>query len=253
MSKVIQSKEESFLRFQTISTICIDNAGQKAESLHLTFDIDWACDEVLDDAINLVEAADVCATWFVTHETPLLKRLRKNPKFEIGIHPNFNNLLTGIADPINGRNAEEILDNLLAIVPEARSVRSHSMTQSTILQDLFLKKKLTHDCNHFIPHQAGVELASWYLWNGLIKVPYFWEDDTAVIYGEHLDAINKLTRRKGIKVFNFHPIHVFLNTEKMARYEDSRPYHRLPEELLRFRNPDTIGIRTALKILLGVE
>ncbi len=236
--------------FRTISSIAVADTGQNSDALYLTFDIDWACDKVLADTINLIEEADVCATWFVTHDTPLLKRLRNNPKFELGIHPNFNNILVGRPDPYNGKNPEETVGRLLSLVPEAKSIRSHSMTQSTPLLNFFLEKGLTHDCNHFIPHQAGMELCPWYLWTGLIKVPYFWEDDIALIYGENLAEIEKLTQRKGLKVFDFHPIHVYLNTERMERYEESRPYHHSPEELSAYRNNETPGTRTALNTLL---
>ncbi len=70
-----------------------------SDTVFLTFDVDWACDEVFADTIDLVEQADVCATWFITHGTPLLERLRENPKFGLGIHPNFNNILAGNPDP----------------------------------------------------------------------------------------------------------------------------------------------------------
>lgn len=233
---------------------CIKKIDGKdcSDSLCLTFDIDWVCDEILSDTIDLVERSDAPATWFVTHDTPLLNRLRKNSKFELGIHPNFNNILSGSPDPVNGKKAEETIDKLLDIVPEAKSVRSHSMTQSSTLLQLFVDKGLTHDCNHFIPHQAKIELRPWVLWNGLVKVPYFWEDDVAMIYGENLDDVFSLTNRKGLKIFDFHPIHVFLNTESMDRYEKSRPFHRSPEQLLLHRNNDTPGARTALKKLLGL-
>jgi hypothetical protein len=242
--------KNTFLLKKRLIDINVDTLERHVEVIYLTFDIDWACDEVLADTIDLVEEADVCATWFVTHDTPLLKRLRDNPKFELGIHPNFNNILAGMPEHANGMSAEETVDRLLSLVPEAKSVRSHSMTQSSVLLKLFLDKGLTHDCNHFIPHQAGIELRPWYLWTDLIKVPYFWEDDASVIYGENLGEIAQLTQRKGLKVFDFHPIHVFLNTERMERYEESRPFHRLPEKLLSFRNNETLGVRTALKTLL---
>lgn len=237
-------------RFERLTSVNLKAPYKDLNTIYLTFDIDWACDEVLEDTIDLVEGANVCATWFVTHDTPLLKRLRDNPKFELGIHPNFNNILAGRPDSHNGKSAEEIVERLLALVPEAKSVRSHSMTQSSVLLQLFWEKGLTHDCNHFIPHQAEMELRPWHLWTGLVKIPYFWEDDASVIYGENLEEIGMLTQRKGLKVFDFHPIHVFLNTEKMERYEESRPYHRSPKELLRFRNNETTGARTALKMLL---
>jgi hypothetical protein len=221
--------------------------------IFLTFDLDWACDEVLADTIALVEDADAYATWFVTHGTPLLKRLRSNPRFELGIHPNFNNILMGKPEPCNGKNADETIEKLRAIVPEAKTVRSHSTTQSSLLLQLFLNKGLTHHCNNFIPHQSKIELFPWYQWNGLIAVPYFWEDDVAIVQEERLGEIERLTSRKGLKIFNFHPIHVFLNTERIERYEESRPYHRLPEKLLCFRNNETPGARTALKTLLDLK
>ncbi len=138
----------------------------------------------------------------------------------------------------------------MAIVPEAKSVRSHSMTQSSNLLQLFHDKGLTRDCNHFIPHQAGIELQPWYLWNGLIKVPYFWEDDASVIYGENLNEIGILLLKKGLKVFDFHPIHVFLNTEKIERYEETRDFHRMPDLLRDYCNTKIYSTRTALITLI---
>lgn len=240
-------------RFGKISDIVAKDFEQHADTIYCTFDIDWACDEVLAYTIDLVEEAGVCAKWFVTHDTPLLKRLRENPKFELGIHPNFNNILAAKPDTNNGKSAEEIVDNLLALVPEATSVRSHSMAQSSALLQLFRDKGFTHDCNHFIPYHTGMELCPWSLWNGLIKVPYFWEDDVSALYGDDFGVVVELTQRRGLKVFDFHPIHVFLNTERMERYEESRPYHRSPEKLLAYCNKDTFGARTALKTLLELR
>lgn len=234
--------------FGTISGIDPEAVDSWEKSLFLTFDIDWACDEVLANTIDLVENADVVATWFVTHNTPLLKRLRANPKFELGIHPNFNFLLS--SDTQNGGSVEEVIDQLLAIVPEAKSVRSHSMAQSSNILQIFSDKGLTHDANHFIPEQARIELKPWQLWNGLIKVPYFWEDDLACIYFKNT-PIQDLTKRSGLKVFDFHPIHVFLNTESLARYERTREIHRDPETLRKHRYAGK-GTRATLETLLGL-
>lgn len=219
------------------------------DSLFLTFDIEWACDEVLVDTIDMVEKADVAATWFVTHDTPLLQRLRDNPNFELGIHPNFNFLLSG--DLRNGATVEEVIDRLLEIAPQATSARSHSMTQNAHILDMFAKKGLTHDSNDFIPEQNGIELKPWRLWNSLIKVPYFWEDDAACVYADNT-PIKDLIKRAGAKVFDFHPIHVFLNTENLERYEHTRAIHRNPEALVKHRYAGE-GTRTALETLLALR
>lgn len=233
-------------RFGKINEIGVDRPATWQDKVFLTFDIDWAHDEVLEDTIDLVEQAGASATWFVTHDTPMLERLKANPKFELGIHPNFNFLLQG--DPCKGANAEEVVDRLLEIVPEAKSVRSHSMAQSSKLLQLFQEKGLTHDCNHFIPEQAGIELKPWHLWNGIIKVPYFWEDDATCIYNNSTSVL-ELVSRPGVKVFDFHPIHVFLNTDNINRYERSRIVHGKPDELLNIRF-DGVGSRTILSEIL---
>ena len=232
--------------FETISSIQVENEESWREKIFLTIDIDWAHDEILLDTIELVEEAGVAATWFVTHETEVLERLRSNPYFELGIHPNFNFLLQG--DARNGGNAGEVISNVVQMVPEATSVRSHSMTQSSVLLAEFKSVGITHDCNHFIPSHVGITLKPWHLWNGVIKVPYAWEDDLACEYGIGKSPLSQLNWQ-GINVFDFHPIHVYKNTESMERYERTRAIHQQPQELLQHRFTGR-GTRTSLLELL---
>lgn len=210
-------------RFITISSIDVGVPTTWEGRVALTFDLDWACDEVVLDTIDLVERADVAATWFITHDTPVLARLRDNPKFELGIHPNFLFLLAG--DSRNGADADEVVERLMRIVPEARSVRSHSLVQSGRLLQLFARTGLTHDCNAFIPSRSGIVLKPWKAWYGMIEVPYGWEDDFAADAGEW-DPADTVLGRPGLQGFDFHPIHVFLNTEGLGRYEATRADHR---------------------------
>lgn len=218
----------------TISSIQVDSSASWSQKPFLTLDIDWVHDEILADTIDLVESHQIPATWFVTHDTPLLSRLRDNPDFELGIHPNFNFLLSG--DNRTGRDAVEVVDRLLNIVPEAKCVRSHSTTQSSSLLDLFSRKGLTHECNSFIPAQSGIELKPWRRWSGMTCIPYSWEDDVACLYGpDRALSMSQLIGLAGIKVFDFHPVHVFLNTEHMDRYEKTREWHRSPQDLLTHR------------------
>jgi hypothetical protein len=81
-------------------------------------------------------------------------------------------------------------------------------------------------------------------------MPHFWEDDAVCIY-EVNTPIRELLSRGGLKVFDFHPIHVFLNTENLDRYERTRPYHQNPAELIRHRHTG-LGTRSALNHLLGL-
>jgi hypothetical protein len=72
------------IEFDTISNISPIDENSWRNKIFLTLDIDWASDEVLEYTIDIIEKANVSATWFVTHNTALLQRLRSNPKFELG-------------------------------------------------------------------------------------------------------------------------------------------------------------------------
>ena len=215
--------------FSTISTIEVSDQASWNKRLFLTFDIDWAHDQVLNDTIEIVQKYQASATWFVTHATTVLERLKANTKFELGIHPNFNFLLQGKHDA--GQTARDVIERCLDIVPSAKVVRSHSMTQSSGLLEIFKECGLTHDANHFVPHHTGIELKPWHIWNDLIRVPYSWEDDVHILYEsigvpqESPRDIAMDTSDRGLKVFDFHPMHVFLNTESLERYERTRPLH----------------------------
>lgn len=231
------------LKFGKISEI-IAGDSSTYDKCFLTFDIDWACDGVLKDTIALVEKSGLPATWFITHETPFLSEIRSNPNFELGIHPNFNFLLDGQLK--NGKNAEEIIDKLLAIVPEATAVRSHSLVQSERFVDIFASRKITHLSNYFIP-SASSKLKPWELWRGITAVPHCWQDNVSCMMNPKIQPPS--TIGFGAKVFNFHPIHAFLNTECLSRYEATRHIHHNPAELLKHQF-DGEGARSYLINLL---
>ena len=217
--------------------------------IYLSFDIDWCNNEVLEDTIDLIEPYQIAATWYVTHKTSLIDKIRRNHNFELGIHPNFNFLIDG--DDRVGSNAEEVVENLMKIVPEAKSVRSHSLTTNSRLLDLFASKGLSHECNYFIPEQCNFPIYPWQIDNDMIRVPHFWADDYACLHKNNSTA-SKLLTRTGLKVFDFHPIHVFLNTEHPNRYNKTRSLHNHPDELIKHRY-EGYGIRNQLVELLELS
>lgn len=230
------------------------NSSQE-DRVFLTFDVDWANDDVIAFTLDLIEGLEINATFFITHETEMLKRMRDNPRIELGIHPNFNPLLDG--DFQYGKNIDEVISHFMKIVPEAVSVRSHSMTQSSQILDRFIRFKLKYDCNHYIPYQANIELRTWHFWNPeLMQVPFFWEDD--VHFSTTLGEVGlewnpkRLFERKGLKIFNFHPIHVYLNTIDLSHYECSREFQDQPDVIRKFQNLDeNAGVRAFLLNLIS--
>ena len=204
------------------------------DSLFLTFDIDWASVEVLNYTVDLLEQYNAKATFFVTHETPVLDRLKASESFELGIHPNFNFLLNG--DFRYGKNYKEVIQYYLEMVPDAVSVRSHSLTQSASIIDEFIAKGLKYDLNLLLMHLSEMDLKPIpYYHDGFTRLPYYWEDDTHILYNREVE-VEQLLMRKGLKIFDFHPIHVFLNTSDLKQYDAARPYLQNFDKLQEFKN-----------------
>ena len=158
--------------FKKISEISLEDENIR-DSVYITIDIDWAIDELLSDTIDLLEESNVKCTFFVTHDTPLISRIRSNENFEVGIHPNLNPLLH--ESNSNTLTARNLFEDLLEIVPEAKSFRCHSMANSSKILELAFDLGLKYDCNYFVPYQAKVHLKPWFIWNGILRIPYFWD------------------------------------------------------------------------------
>jgi hypothetical protein len=183
----------------------------------ITLDTDWAPDAAIDFTADLLASHGVKATWFVTHMSPAIERLRqRSALFELGIHPNF------LAGSSHGATPEDVLDHCMKLVPEARSMRTHALVQSTPMLDLLLRRTpIRSDVTIFLPRARHLELID-YQWKGerLLRVPYFWEDDVEMLRMEpSWDAAPLLSHCHNLSVFAFHPIHVMLNSADMAPYE----------------------------------
>ena len=240
----------SRMRLSRIDTIDPADETTWAESLFVTVDLDWCADEILADTLDLLDRSRAPATLFVTHDTPVLDRIRNNPLWELGIHPNFNPLLSG--DASGGADATEVIGRCLDLVPGARSVRSHALVQSTYLLREFSRLGLRYDCNTYIGHGAGIELAPISHFDGsLVRVPHLFEDDINLAQGPTWDH-EAITTAAGLVVLDFHPIHVFLNTETVERYESTRAHHRDVDALRSHVNQRATGTRDLFRAILAM-
>jgi hypothetical protein len=194
--------------------------------------------------VKLIEVHGAKATWFATHATPVLDEIRSLQVHEIALHPNYNTLLDG-----SGGTARDTLLRLKEIVPEARSVRSHSLARSSRLALLFREEGLSHESNVFIPFGRGGGVKPWRDVFGLVQVPIGWEDDVCLM-DPATGEPSKLLEAGSILVVDFHPIHVFLNTATLQDYESARPYFADVSELRLRQRPDH-GTRARLVALLS--
>jgi hypothetical protein len=182
----------------------------------LTLDIDWAPDFAIDwIASRLVEAA-VRATWFVTHRSAAVDRLRGYPElFELGVHPNF------LPGSTHGATPGAVLRHCMALVPEASSLRSHALVQSSpLLAQITAETPITTDVSLFLPYAPALRPVEYRVGGrSLWRMPYFWEDDDEMEQARPNWSLSPLLGvGEGLKIFDFHPIHVYMNAVDMSPY-----------------------------------
>ena len=204
-----------------------------------TCDIDWANEKVINDTINLFNNFGVKCTLFATHKSNTIDRCNRD-LFEIGIHPNFNDILLNG----KGKKAEQVLEDLIEIYPEALGIRSHSLTTSSRLLNLFKSFDLKYESNQIIPYSTRI--TPYKCWNGMTIIPFNFEDDVHFTYNKSFDiSLIKTFQASDYLIMDFHPIHIYLNTDCEDTYEKSRD-HFFSKELSSFKNNSIVGARDLL-------
>lgn len=203
----------------------------------ITFDIDWAKDEIVQYIVDLLQKYRIKATFFATHGSDLLKALN-NGRYEIGIHPNFN----------SGNDHENTIRELMSIYPKASGIRSHGLFQSSSILQILINNGLKYDVNTFIPFREGLYPFMWL--NKLVRIPYYWEDDTYFCNQAEFGLSELQMYKTGLKIYNFHPIHIFMNTDSMEHYNRYKSFYHQPAVLTKHQKNTGKGIRTLFIELL---
>ena len=215
----------------------------------MTFDFDWANDGVFEDFLDLIESKGITGTLHVTHKTELLKRAGQ--LLELGIHPNFNKLLCG-EDHFNSYLT--VMKEIKEIVPNAVSLRSHALTNSSIITAKYADFGIKYDLNTLIPAYNGLRIRPYRApVNGnVLSLPFIFEDDIYLGQSDKRKAEYYLSDEfDAPRIFNFHPIHLFLNTDTLATYEKARPYFGDYNRLKQYVNTERYGIRDFFCDLVG--
>lgn len=187
-------------------------------TIYLTFDTDWLCDEFLKRTVDLLRHYQLKATFFATHESELLSSLPKD-QFEIALHPNF--------DKGNGVYDVDDIRRLKALYPEARGTRSHTLSFGSRLIPILKELELQYESNIYLHKHLNLQATP--RSEELLSIPFNWSDD------KHLELSQDFTLKElpdfeqaGINVWNFHPVHVFLNTDRYERYELAKSHFNQP-------------------------
>lgn len=213
-----------------------------SQRVYVTMDQDWACDGVMNAVIDLMDTLGIPVTIFMTNDTPVLARLREDPLFSLGIHPNFTPQLNGLSQ----KPFTETLREMKELIPEAKDIRCHAIVDATPILAAAREMGFERDANLFIPFSSGITLKPFTHFTGIRRLPYFYEDDAWALEENAADARTHLMEGDGLKIFNFHPIHLFLNTETMDRYQRAKAFYHDFEGLKPFINPEPNGARSFL-------
>ncbi len=177
----------------------------------ITLDCEWAPDFILEHVSNVLMDKEVKSTWFVTNESPIIDELKRNSLFELGIHPNF------YPSSSQGEDSDSVLKNLKKIVQHSKSIRTHRLLQSSPLLCKFQEYGIENDVSIFLPYTKNITPHySKYL--NLFRFPFFWEDDTEMVENSSWSINDPRLNVNGLKIYNFHPILIYLNSNNMKSY-----------------------------------
>ncbi len=211
----------------------------------LTLDLEWAPDFIIHETIDTLLRYSTKATWFITHLSPAVKRLFEYPElFELGIHPNF------MVNSTQGKTPVEVFANLKDIVPSAKVMRTHGLVQSfEILRMAKTDFNIDMDVSILMPNVPYLQPHNFYLdgpQQSILRFPYFWEDDVeAFQHLKHWDLTNRKFHVPGLKIFNFHPLYIHLNSTTMDSYRELKttaPLYEISKLSIEpYVNRDSIG------------
>lgn len=179
---------------------------------HLTFDIDWAPDETVSHILQALNDKNINATFFVTHPSDIVKDLLSS-EHNVGFHPNF---LPGSSQ---GKNENDIMEYLFSIVPEAYTLRTHSLVQSSpLFHNIFGNyKQLKIDLSMLMYKFSTIEKFPWAFEDvAFERINYNWEDDAA-FFDNSFNWKNP-TFNSSVTILDFHPIHIALNSKDNSSY-----------------------------------
>jgi hypothetical protein len=143
---------------------------------------------------------------------------------EAAIHPNFE----------RKKSPQEATMELLQLFPKARGVRSHALAISTRIFEIYAQSGLTYDSSYYMFNKIIWPFSTV---GNMLEMPIFFEDDLYFKQKEkqEFSLQNLNLESPGLKIFNFHPVHIFLNTYSMSHYLEAKEDYHIPKKLAKKR------------------
>lgn len=202
----------------------------------VTIDLDWAVEPLLRDTVQILNDYGIKATFFLTN--PVDFGILHG--HEIAIHPIFEKF----------SEQEEVLKNTLDFLPtkQSKGSRSHRMYFNSPLLSIYEKFGIKYDSNFDIPVESMCQ-PFFFKGSDVLEIPVYFADDTHFHTSSRFDLQGVNLNDSGVKVFLFHPFHIFMNTNSNEFYQSHKPNYKNYDYLSKHRN-DKNGIRNLFINLL---
>lgn len=200
----------------------------------ITIDIDWCPDELVEMVVRALNEHNVKATFFATHPITINGH-------EISLHPNYSTV----------DKYKETITKLHDLFPYSKGVRSHRLTTDEILLSIYKELGIAYESGYVMMNMKNIQ--PFYLEHDILEIPIFYMDrlhfDQQRFYKKGFSITSMNLNSAGLKVFDFHPIHIFINTNKTELYQKAKKYYHEPKLLEQYRNKNK-GIGTYFNELL---
>jgi hypothetical protein len=183
----------------------------------LTADQDWAPEWAMAKFLRFLSEAEVPVHLFVTNSSPALEEAA-SPQVTVGAHPNF------MAGSSHGSAPEEVIATCRALVPDARTVRSHAHAEDSHTLALLIDAGFDTDSNLSLFLQPGIVplIHS----TGILRLPVFLDDDSLLLWDRDgrldLEPVKRALATPGLKILNFHPTLFAINCPSGSYYDTHR-------------------------------
>jgi len=201
--------------------------------ISITIDTEWCEPEVIEDTLNLLKENNVEATLFSTHDDGL------PVSHERALHPNFLS---------ENASEDKVMEDISELYPEAVGTRSHSLYVHSGVRDTY-PDRIRYESNYISYLKERIE--PFWMLDEIVQIPVFFMDDMWLRTRSSDDPeIKGLVEGSGVRVFDFHPIHIYLNTPTIDYYSENQKYYHNPSKLMENRY-EGFGARNLFENLLS--
>lgn len=216
-------------------------------SASLTFDVDFAPEYMIENVRGILERFDARATFYCTHESELLKEMQDDPRYEVALHPFLSPKST------QGDGLDDIVAKLRSWYPAAVGTRFHILGHS--YRDLISlgRQGFEYDVST-IRFNAPYLLPAWHADLNMVLLTYSWEDGVCENAGLPMRLDSVAIDSPGMKIYNFHPLNVYLNgpdnRRRIAFLRENPQLTNTPQSIADACRTDGDGAESVLRGLL---